>query len=246
MHIPPFISKALSDVPMPTTPAQARENVSKLSTVTRRAMIGGSMAAIPAAALAAGSTASAAATPTMAQVILTPSNHKYFQEIQVNEGTHYNIIIAAIKSLGGTPRPLPTFQGLVTSDPVTLLKMSAMFENTGAAAYFGGSPYIENPNVAAVATSIALTEAYQAGYLNNLMNVSLLPGDLPYAVPETPAQIVPLVSPFIVSLNDNGEFPPTYGTTKSVANDIAILNFALLLEYLEATFYYSSVEKTFA
>jgi hypothetical protein len=47
-----------------------------------------------------------------------------------------------------------------------------------------------------------------------------------------PAQVVSLAGKFVASLN--GGPPLTYDRTPSDQNDIAILNFALALEYLES------------
>lgn len=172
---------------------------------------------------------------------------KLFQEIQVDEASHVNIIQDAIILLGGKPRPYPTFQGLSISDPQMFLNLSNAFENTGVHAYFGAAAYIQNPAVLAVAASIAFVEAYHSGWINSLSNQTLVPGGLTYATPFTPAQVVAAVSPYIVSLNDpTNAFPATYSTTPSPENDIAILNFALIAEYLEATFYFESVPQVFS
>ncbi len=174
------------------------------------------------------------------------STASLFRQIQRNEESHVEIVIAAIRSLGGTPRPHPTFQGIQNVTPPQLVAMSTTFENVGTHAYFGAAPYIKNPAVLSVAMSLAFVEGFHAGWLNSLSNQTLVPGGLTYAIPYTIPQVDVAVSPFIASLNDGGLFPPTFSTTPSDVNDIAILNFALMLEYLEATFYFNNVPRIFA
>jgi len=174
----------------------------------------------------------------------TGSTARNFQQIQLDESTHVNTVAYAIQTLGGTPRPVPTFTGLKASSPANFVAMSIAFENTGVHAYFGAAPYIFNPNVVAVALSIALVEAYHSGFLNTLGNQPLVPTGS-FATPYTIPQVLAAAGPFITSLNDNGQFPLTFSTTPSPANDIAILNFALALELLEANFYYINVPTLF-
>ena len=73
----------------------------------------------------------------------------------------------------------------------------------------------------------------------------MIPGSIPLATPYTIDQVLNAVAPYITNLNDNGAFPPVFGTTPSATNDIAILNFALLLEQLEAEFYFYNVPALF-
>ncbi len=243
--VPASIAKTFDDIPMPGCVDEASETLYRLASVSRRAFFGGTLgAAVPAAIMASASDAQGASS-SLSAALKTTAVKGYFEEIQGNEFSHLQIILASIRSLGGTPRPYPTFQGLITSDPTTVLVIGRNSCNTGASAYFGGYNYIYNPAVKAVAASLALVEAYQAGFLNVLSGQPLIPGGLTYTQAATIPEVVTAVSPYIVSLNDNGLFPATFSTTPSPANDIAILNFALILEYLESTLYGNSVPKAF-
>ncbi len=262
------------DIAVPSCPEQAAETLQMLAESTRRSFLGRGLAvaAVPATILAGSSLVGAGSTKRAGSNSgsnSTASNAtgngrtlpsyfpgqtaQLFQEIQVNEASHVDILISAIRSLGGTPRPYPTFQGIDISNAQRFLTLSNIFENTGVHAYFGAAGFIQNPNVLAVAASIAFVEGYHAGWLNSLAHMTLVPGGsslpgrgLTYATPLGPDQVGAAVMPFIASLNDpNDLFPPTFSTVKSPQNDLAILNYALLTEYLEATFYFNSVPKVF-
>lgn len=244
-------SDILGDISVPTNAAQAEEILKKLATTSRRSFLGRGLAAaaVPAGVVAASSLADAASRPGRKPGDSLPSYYtgstaRNFQQIQLDESTHVNTVAYAIQTLGGTPRPVPTFTGLKASSPANFVAMSIAFENTGVHAYFGAAPYIFNPNVVAVALSIVLVEAYHSGFLNTLGNQPLVPTGS-FATPYTIPQVLAAAGPFITSLNDNGQFPLTFSTTPSPANDIAILNFALALELLEANFYYINVPTLF-
>ena len=234
----------LTKIAVPSTLDQANENLERLAAAASRRSFLGRGLAVAAAGTAGVLVAPTAAEAAFAPIANTATTRRFFREIQLDESTHVNIIVSAIRSLGGTPRPFPTFQGITGLNASTFLNMAVAFENTGVGAYFGAAPYIQNPSVVGVGLSIALVEAYHSGFLNAAANTStLIPNGLTYAVPLTIAQVTAAATPFIVNLNDNGQFPATFSTTPSAQNDIAILNFALLLEYLEAAFYFYNVPR---
>jgi hypothetical protein len=214
---------------------------------SRRSFLGRGLAvaAVPAALAGVPGLADAASVNGPFPSYYNGSTKSKFQEIQYDEYTHVNILKGLIIGLGGTPRPTPTFTGIQNLSANQFLIMSEAFENTGVHAYLGAVPYISNPAVTFQAAQIALVEAYHSGFVNTLANVSLLPGGIAAALPFTLEQVVNAVTPFISSLNDNGAFPASFSTTPSASNDLAILNFALLLELLEAEFYFYNVPALF-
>lgn len=237
----------MDKIEAPTGVEQAQDNLQRLAQTSRRSFFTKGLGA--AAASTAGVALAAKTTTTTSSAIpsLYPgASAKYFQELQSDEAMHVNINAAAIRSLGGTVRPIPTFTGITNLTASELLNLSVLIANTGVGALSGAAPHINSPAVYSVASSILFVEAYHAGYLNSEANISLVPNSLTYDVPLTIPQVVATLSPYIVSLNDNGAFPATFSTTeKSTTNDIAILNFAIIIDQLEATLYFNNVPRLF-
>jgi len=105
-------------------------------------------------------------------------------------------------------------------------------------AYLLAAPSISSKDYLKAAASILTIEARHAGFLDALASVALGPNGA-FDKPIAQADIVTAVSPFIASLNGG---PDPSGT---LANDTDILNFALLLEFLEAAFYNTNVPKLY-
>ncbi|MBA2395387.1 MAG: ferritin-like domain-containing protein [Ktedonobacteraceae bacterium] len=176
----------------------------------------------PAAALLVTQTASAA---TLSAHGL--SAEAAFNEIRKDEDTHVSFLKTA---LGKAARPKPTFKELKQSSRANFVNLAQVFENVGVGAYLLAAPAIVDKGYLAAAGSILTIEARHAGYLNSLIGKPLSTnGSFDKPIPQ--AEIVKDVMPFIKSLNGGSD------PSKPLKNDIDILNFALLLEYLEATFY---------
>lgn len=161
-----------------------------------------------------------------------------FTEIMDDEVQHVSFLQTALKRAGVTPRPKPTFKGLAQANQHDFAAMSCTLENAGVAAFLMAIPAISDKKYSAAAASIVTIEARHAGFVNALVGKPLSPNGA-FDVPAAHLEIVNAVSPFIESLN-GGPNP-----ADALDNDTVILNFALLLEHLEAEFYSVNVPKLF-
>jgi len=98
----------------------------------------------------------------------------YFESIAEHESAHVDVLTQAIELLGGEPAEEASysfdFQNLGE-----FLSVAQELENTGVAAYAGVAPYIESPDLLAVALSIHSVEARHAALLNELNGGSPFP-----------------------------------------------------------------------
>lgn len=194
--------------------------------VSRRALLGAGLAAAPLALLSQPQSADAGI------IAYFPPAMSVFRSIQKHENAHVDFLVAA---LGSAARPKPTFKNLRKFTYFAFLNTAQALENTGVGAYLGAAPIIQNEAFLAAAGSIATVEARHAGAVNFFQDAPVTQNDEDFETPLSAEQVVAAAGGFIANLN--GGPPVTYSTTPSAANDIAILNFALALEYLEAEFY---------
>jgi hypothetical protein len=166
------------------------------------------------------------------------SNAHQFEQIQADENAHVAFLVNA---LGNSARPMPVFQSLEQPSVHRFARVARLLENTGVAAYLGALPVLGSTTAGqqyiGAAGSIALIEGRHAGYLNTLIDLSVvenISGNVSsFDPPLTPEMVVSIVSPFLENLNGGPPLIPAGG----LIAPIDILNFALALEYLEAEFY---------
>ena len=176
--------------------------------------------------------------PTTLSTVTSETIKKSFKEIMEDEAQHVSFFQTALKRAGVTPRPKPTFKGLAQAELDDFIAMSGTLENTGVGAFLMAMPAISDAKATAAAASIVTIEARHAGFVNALLGKPLAENGA-FDKPISQNTIVDAVSPFIESLN-GGPDP-----ADELNSDPVILNFALLLEHLEAEYYSVNVPRLF-
>lgn len=197
-----------------------------------------------AAAAAAGVGTLAFHRPAEAQFLGGVSSlAQHFRELQQHENDHVAFLVDA---LGQDAYPQPNFVNLQPRFYRQFASIARIFENTGVGAYLGAAGFINDSQLLRQAASIALIEARHAGWLNSIFpGEPLTVSNESFETPLTPAQVGARVLPFFADNSQVVALVNAISTTPSDANDVAILRFALALEYLEATFYNLNVPRIF-
>ena len=186
--------------------------------------------------------------------------------IAAEEITHAALLNITVQALGYAPVEPCEYVYPVASTVVEYLTQGLKFETVGTAAYAGSLNGLSNPALVQAAASIASVEARHAGYLSALLNVQPFASSAfndaynssyvaelitPYYVdPACLARTtLPTVRPFGATDSAvNGQKPAPFTgaesaaynvkyTNAQLANDLKTLNYALVLEQLEQTFY---------
>lgn len=121
----------------------------------------------------------------------------YLMMIRDHEKAHVDTLTKVITDLGGTPVAEAKYNFGYGSDPAKFLATAMALENTGVRAYDGAGQYLKSKDLLVAAGGIVAVEARHAAYLN-LIN-GQIPFPAPMENPATPAEILKIAGPFIVS-----------------------------------------------
>ncbi|HEY2157503.1 MAG TPA: ferritin-like domain-containing protein [Isosphaeraceae bacterium] len=170
-------------------------------------------------------------------------NARTFAEIRADENAHVAYLQNA---LGSNAFPQPQFQNrtIPSNNPTLFVATAAIFENTGVGAYLAGWAFVTQPTLAKAAGVLA-DEASHSGYLNTLINLPIVLNGAPIAPPFSPTGVLQNIGALVVDMTFPQQLVAIISTTPSAQNDVAILPFALLLEYLEAAYYNTDVRTFF-
>jgi rubrerythrin len=118
--------------------------------------------------------------------------------IRDHEGEHVTTLTSVITDLGGTPVEEANYDfGDAYGDATAFLATAMALENTGVSAYDGAAQFITDPDLLTAAGSIVAVEARHASYLNLINGENPFPAA--FETPKSPAEILEIAGPFIVS-----------------------------------------------
>jgi len=130
---------------------------------------------------------------------------EFLIDIRDHEQAHVETLTQVINDLGGEP-VMEAEYNFGTTDAASFLATAQALENTGVSAYDGAAQFLENPDLLTAAGTIVAVEARHAAYLNLLNGV--IPFPAPFETPLTPAEVLEIAGPFIVT-NPVAEATPT-------------------------------------
>jgi hypothetical protein len=248
-------------------PEQERSESSRRSFLRRGAVAG---AVVPGVVLAMARRAHAGKPkPPKLQPLpnlFTNENKNIFFEILQDEENHITQLSLLSDFVSGGAPARPKFKNLVASTPQQFVQMAATIENGGVGSYLQGLNAISpggHHDYFLTAAGITAVEAQHTGFLNALLNQPIAPTALTnenqpgIATPIPPQSIIDGINGLgvIDSLNDfqpwftpyNTAFDFPVANTQEVddMNDQHIINFSLVLEFLEVEFYRQNIEAFF-
>ena len=184
--------------------------------------------------------------------------------IAQEEITHAALLTATVASIGGTPVPKCKYDFSSVTTVLQYLQLGQQFEAVGTSAYDGGINALSDPNLQTATATIATVEARHSSYLNELLGIQPFPSS-GFDPTRTPEQVYSIIKPFLLECTYTPAFPTVrpYGvafdtvtgtnftgplaagsgntyTAADAANDLLVLNYALILENLESAFYNES------
>jgi hypothetical protein len=181
-----------------------------------------------------------------------------FHEILDDESAHVQIIQALLDdeanplrsvfpgtaSLPPGVRPMPTLRNIVQPNVRAFITAAGEFENTGSGTY-GAALFAIQQTKEYFPTAVGLTtvEARHASWLNTLLGQALVPNFVPVEAGIEQEVTLSRVAPFIAHLV--GPTPVFDPDNASDPNNFMILDFLLVLEYIEAAFYQANVPRFF-
>jgi hypothetical protein len=193
-------------------------------------------------------------------------NQSIFFQILQDEENHVTQLSIQSDFVVNTSPAIPTFKNLVQSSPQEFVKMAAFIENGGVGNYLQGLAAISpqgHQDYFGIAAGITAVEAQHTGFLNALLNQPITPSaqanenNPGIATPIPPQTIIDAITGLGVIDNLNGfapwftpfntAFDATNANPQAVddMNDQHIINFSLVLEFLEVAFYRENIEAFF-
>ncbi len=170
------------------------------------------------------------------------------EEVRNDEAQHVPILQGLLNDPANPlpvpirPKPNLNIKRLIQPNLMSFLEMAAGFENTGSGLYGGALLNItQTPEYFPVAVGLCTVESRHASWLNSLLGEALVPD---FAAIEAPIPQTTVLSRVAEFVNDPRSTFPSFRTdVVTDANNFAILDFLLFLEYIESTFYAVNVPR---